>query len=258
MRKIYLALFFISIILAVFAPYINSYDPNLIDLNKAKQAPNLIHIFGTDLLGRDLFARILYALRVSLLVGILAAFLSVVFALFYVFLTRFFAYAFFARVLDMLLALPSLLVIMFFQSFLAGSIWSMIFIIALGHFAFVAKVLDTHINKFQKLEFYQNAIILGSTKTKALFKELLPACWNLLFVLFVLNIAHAITSEATLSFFGLGVDLSTPSLGNILNEVSKSVFLGFWWMIVFPVMFILLLILPLLALGNDMQEGIKI
>ncbi|EAK9946436.1 ABC transporter permease [Campylobacter lari] len=257
MRKFCVMMILLSFILALFAPLISSYDPNLVDLSKAKIAPNLSHIFGTDLLGRDVFTRILYALRVSLFVGIMAAFFSVLFACVYVFLTRFFAYAFFARVIDMLLALPSLLVIMFFQSFLAGSLWSMIFIIALGHFAFVAKVLDTQLNKFQKLEFYQNAIILGSSKMKALFSELLPACWNLIFVLFVLNIAHAITSEATLSFFGLGVELWTPSLGNMLNEASKAVFLGFWWMIVFPVAFILMLILPLLALGNDLQEEIK-
>ncbi|EKP5364690.1 ABC transporter permease, partial [Campylobacter lari] len=61
-----------------------------------------------------------------------------------------------------------------------------------------------------------------------------------------------------LSFFGLGVELWTPSLGNMLNEASKAVFLGFWWMIVFPVAFILMLILPLLALGNDLQEEIKV
>lgn len=257
MRKICISLIILSIFLAIFAPFLSTQDPTLVDLSKAKMAPNLVYFFGTDLLGRDIFSRILYALRISLFVGVMAAFFSVLFACVYVFLTRFFAYAFFARVLDMLLALPSLLVIMFFQSFLQGSLWSMIFIIALGHFAFVAKVLDTQLNKFQKMEFYQNAIVLGANKFKALFSELLPACWNLLFVLFDLNIAHAITSEATLSFFGLGVDLFTPSLGNILNEANKAVFLGCWWMILFPIAFILLLILPLLALGNDLQEEIK-
>ncbi|MCR6573952.1 ABC transporter permease [Campylobacter insulaenigrae] len=258
MRKFYIFLIILSIFLALFAPFLSKYDPVLIELNVAKIAPNFTHIFGTDILGRDIFSRTLYALRISLFVGVSAAFLSVIFALAYVFISRFFAYAFFSRILDMLLALPSLLVIMFFQSFLSGSLWSMIFIIALGHFAFIAKVIDNQLNKFQKLEFYQNAIILGSTKTKALFSDLLPACLNLIFVLFVLHIAHSITAEATLSFFGLGVELSTPSLGNMLNDANKAVFLGFWWMIVFPVVFILLLILPLLALANDTQEDIKI
>ncbi|WP_291950484.1 ABC transporter permease [Campylobacter sp.] len=254
----YIFFIILSIFLALFAPFLSTHDPILIDLNTAKIPPNLTYIFGTDILGRDIFSRILYALRVSLFVGVSAAFLSIIFALIYVFISRFFAYVFFSRLLDMLLALPSLLVIMFFQSFLVGSLWSMIFIIALGHFAFAAKVVDNQLNKFQKLEFYQNAIVLGSTRLKALFNELLPACLNLLFVLFILHIAHSITAEATLSFFGLGVELSTPSLGNMLNDVSKAVFLGFWWMIIFPVVFILLLILPLLALANDIQEDIKI
>lgn len=258
MRKLCVILIVFCIFLALFAPFLSPYDPNLIDLNKAKLSPNLEHFFGTDMLGRDIYTRILYSLRISLFVGFFSAMLSVFFAFCYAFFTRFFAYTFFARMLDMLLAMPSLLVIMFFQSFLNGGIITMSFVIALGHFAFVARVLDIQISKFQKLEFYQNAIVLGSTKFRALFKEIFPACLNVLFVLFVLNIAHAISNEATLSFFGLGVDLAKPSLGNMLGEASKGLFLGIWWMLVFPVAFMLLLILPLFALGNLMQEESKI
>lgn len=75
MRKFCVMMILLSFVLALFAPLISSYDPNLVDLSKAKIAPNLSHIFGTDLLGRDVFTRILYALRVSLFVGIMAAFL---------------------------------------------------------------------------------------------------------------------------------------------------------------------------------------
>lgn len=258
MLKIYLFIISLCVFLAIFAPILSPYDPNLVNLSQAKIAPNLEHLFGTDMLGRDVLTRILYSLRISLWVGFCASFLSVIFAFLYAFLTRLFAYVFFARVLDMLLALPSLLIIMFFQSFLNGGILSMTLVIALGHFAYIARVLDIEIGKYQKLEFYENALILGSTRFKALFSEIAPACLNLLFVLFVFNIAHAIANEATLSFFGLGVNLGEASLGNMLNEASKGLFLGFWWMLLFPVGFILLLILPLLALGNDLQKRSKL
>ena len=81
---------------------------------------------------------------------------------------------------------------------------------------------------------------------------------NLLLVLFILNIAHAISHEATLSFFGLGVSLDEVSLGRLLDEGAKTVFIGAWWLVIFPVAFLLMLILPLLALASNLQGNLGV
>lgn len=245
---------------ALFVPFFSPYDANSTDLSAVRLAPSWAHFLGTDTLGRDLFTRIAYALRTSFIVGFGASFLAIIFALFYVFLARFFLYSVFMRALDAFLAFPALLLAMFFQSFLGGSLGVMVLVIAATHWCVVAKIFDSEIIKFQKLDFYLCAIVLGSTQFKAMLNEILPASLNLLIILFVLNVAHAIGNEATLSYFNLGVALGEPSLGVLLSDASKAIFIGAWWMIVFPLLALLMLILPLLALANALQDrlGVKI
>lgn len=235
-------------------PLFSSYDPHFGNINAIYIAPNLKHILGTDMLGRDLFTRILYGIKTSFFIGLLSSFLTLVLALFYIFVARLFFYTFFMRLLDMFLALPFLLLMMFFSGFMRGNDLSIILIIALTHWSFVAKLFASELKRLENLEFYQAALVLGSTKTKAFFKDLLPPCFSLLSVLFVLNIVHAISTEATLSFFGLGLDFEIASLGNILNEASKAVFIGAWWIVLYPLLALLILILPLLALSAYLRK----
>ena len=174
---------FLALSLAFFTPLFNSYDPHFGDINAIYIAPNLKHILGTDMLGRDLFTRILYGIKTSFFIGLLSSFLTLVLALFYVFVARLFFYTFFMRLLDMFLALPFLLLMMFFSGFIRGNDLSIILIIALTHWSFVAKLFASELKRLENLEFYQAALVLGSTKTKAFFKDLLPPCFSLLSVL---------------------------------------------------------------------------
>lgn len=255
---LFLTPLWLLIILAFFVPYFSVYDINLGSLSALYEAPNLEHFFGTDNLGRDLFTRLFYALRSSIFIGFSAALLTILLAVFYVFLARFCEAL--MRFLDMFLALPFLLLMMFFQSFISGGYVSMILLIALVHWPFVAKLLASELKRLECLEFYQAALVLGSSKTKAFFSELLPPCFSILMVLFILNIIHAISTEATLSFFGLGLAFEIPSLGTMLNDASKAIFLGAWWLVIFPLLALLLLILPLLFLSAYLQKyfGIKL
>ena len=250
--------FLFCVLFALIVPFASPYSATLAELANAKIAPNFTHLFGTELLGRDLFTQIAYALRVSLFVGFVSAFFTLFLAVVFVLVARCSFYSFFIRSLDALLAFPALLLVMFFQSFLGGNLLTMSLIIALGHFAFIAKLLDSELNSLMKSEFYLCALALGSTKFRAFYKDLLPACVNLLLVLFILNVAHSIGNEATLSFFGLGVGLDEISLGKLLNEGAQAIFTGTWWLIVFPVAFLLLLILPLLAFAATLQDSLGV
>ncbi|MCE3047732.1 ABC transporter permease [Helicobacter kayseriensis] len=227
---------------------------DVILLNQAKLPPSPSHWFGTDLLGRDLFLRIVSALKVSFLVGIGASSLAFMFAVCYVMFFHFFMHSLGVRIIEIFLALPSLMLVMFVQSFLNGGILTMIVVIASGHWALIAKVLDSEILKIEQQDYYQCSRMLGVSRFRALWSEILPACVNVMVVLWILNFAHAIGNEATLSFFGLGIEPSKASLGNILADSAKAIFIGGWWMIVFPVLALMMMILPMLFVANDMQK----
>lgn len=94
-------------------------------------------------------------------------------------------------------------------------------------------------------------MVCGYSKPRLLLTQLLPNTAPLLLTLFVLNFAHAITTEATLSFFGLGVGLGEASLGTLLSEGANAIFIGGWWLVVLPVVVFLLLLMPLLHFAND-------
>lgn len=244
---------------ALFVPFFSPYALGFGELADSKLAPNVSHFFGTDLLGRDLLTQIAYALRVSLFVGFSSSLLAIIFAVIFILIARCFFYSFFMRSLDAILAMPSLLIILFFQSFLGGNVLVMSFVIALGHFAFIAKVLDSKLDSIMKSEFYLCAISLGSTKFRAFYNDLLPACVNLIAILFVINIAHAISHEATISFFGLGVPLDSVSLGGLLNDGARAVLSG-GWLVIYPVIFLLALVLPLLGIASFLQDrfGVRV
>ncbi|MCX2682673.1 ABC transporter permease [Campylobacter sp. MIT 21-1685] len=245
---------FLLILLALLAPVIAPFSVNATDLNALHLAPNGKQILGTDFFGRDLFSRLLFALRNSLFIGIASSFLTLLFACAYVLLARLCFYSFFMRILDLCLALPFLLLLMFFQSFFESSALKMIVLIALAHWSFVAKVVESEMKKNENLDFYKAALVLGASKTKLFFKDLLPSCLSLLFVLFLFHIVHSINTEATLSFFGLGLGFEIPSLGTLLSDSQRAVFIGAWWMILFPLLILLILILPLLWLANSLQK----
>ncbi|EDP4202669.1 ABC transporter permease subunit [Campylobacter jejuni] len=239
---------------ALFAPFLTPFDILSTHLENLHQAPNFTYILGTDFLGRDLFSRLLFALRNSLLIGVGESLLSIIFALCYLFLARCFFYVFWMRILEFFLALPAFLLMMFFQSMITSDVFLMIFLIALIHWCFIARIIESELKRLENLDFYKANIVLGRTKFRAFFKDLIPALKTLIFTLFIFNIVHAIATEATLSFFGLGLGFEIPTLGTLLSESSKAVFIGAWWMILFPLLSLLLLFLPLLWLGNFLQK----
>lgn len=259
-RILFLSPFFILVFLAILAPLIAPYPKNLTDLEAIKLAPSFTHLFGTDLLGRDLYTSLLYALQNSLFIGVFASLLSLFIALIFVLIAHLFAYNFFMRILEMCLAIHGLILMMIFQSFFQGNILVISILLALTSWMYLAKMLDGAFQKYKSMDFYTCALMLGASKFRALVSEILPACVNLIFVLFILNIGHSISHEATLSFFGLGVPIGEFSLGTLLSDGAKGLFLGAWWLVLFPSLVLLFLILPLLAFANAMQDkfGMKL
>lgn len=259
MLKLCLSFLLGLFLLAFLAPFIAPFDVLEDHLTYLHVAPSLKFLLGTDFLGRDIFSRLIFALRNSLVIGLSSSFLALVLALLYLVVARVCFYAFFMRLLDFFLGFPWLLLLMFFQSFFSTNLFVMIILIALIHWCFIARILESNLQKLETLDFYKASLVLGRSKFKAFFKDLLPALRSLIFVLFVFNVVHAIATEATLSFFGLGLGFENPTLGTLLNDASKAIFIGAWWMVLFPLLTLVLLFIALLGLGNSLQKiwGVK-
>lgn len=250
----------LCVILAVLAPIISFYDPNMTDLSILRQAPNLYHIFGTDFLGRDEFSRLLYALRSSIIVGFFSGVFSLLFAFIFVCITWLMPLAFkniMMRILEGFLSLPNLLLILLFGAMINDELnpFNISILIASFLWASVAKVIYDEFLSISKSEFITNAIGLGTTKLALIFREILPVAKNIIFVLFITSSAHAISTEATLSFFGVGLPLAEASLGNMLNEANRAIFVGAWWLVITPGLVIFLIIFSMMIIGEKLQEN---
>ena len=260
--KFFLAVFVFFVILAVFAPFFAPFDPNFSDFQNVNLAPSQTHIFGTDFMGRDLLSRVFYALRTSLIVGVGASFITTLIASFYAYIATLnsnFIKEFFDRLIDAFLSLPSIIFIMIFSSISGGRLFAIILIIGLCSWMQSAKVILGALKTMLKSDFIAQAKINGATHFKLIFFEALPNLKALLFTLFGINAAHAIAMEATLSFFGVGSDLSAISLGLMLNESTQALFMGSWWVVLFPgaVLFLLILSFAILSTSSN-GKGIKI
>ncbi|MCI6989694.1 MAG: ABC transporter permease [Campylobacter sp.] len=247
-----LCILVVALIVAIWACF-SGINIEASDLRNMMKPPSNEHYFGTDMLGRDVFLRIIFGLRVSLIVGFFSAFfgclIGVIYALFVLISPKFVA-GVLAKINDFFLSLPTILFVMFFCAIFKASILSVIIIISLTSWMQTAKVMKDEFTKISKMSFIDTAIILGASKISLIFREILPNCINILLVLFSVSFAHAISTEAVLSFFGLGIPLTTPSLGNMLNNAVEASLLGLWWVVFFPGFTLFVVVMALLIISD--------
>ncbi len=257
---VFTGIFILLFLSAIFAGYITDIDPNFVDLLDANVMPNKNFIFGTDALGRDMLSRTLYGLRTSLMIGLIAGFLCTMFAFIYAYIGSFERfYTVCERVIDMFLSIPNILFIMIFSSVTSGGIFIIITIIALCSWMQSAKVLIANIRLQLKSPYVLQAKSNGASSSQIIFLEILPNLKNILISLFTINVAHSISLEATLSFFGIGTSLDVVSLGLMIQESIEALFIGSWWVFLFPTIVLLLLILSIVFISAKFENrGIKI
>ncbi len=258
--KIFTSIFILLCLSAVFAGYITDVDPNYVDLFNANETPNKNFIFGTDAMGRDIFSRTLYGLRTSLMIGLLAGFLCTLLAFIYAYMGSFDKlYTICERLIDMFLSIPNILFIMIFSSVSSGGVFIIMIIIAICSWMQSAKVLISNIRLHLKTPYVLQAKSNGATTTQIIFFEILPNLKNILISLFTINVAHSISLEATLSFFGIGTSLEVVSLGLMIQESIEALFIGSWWVFLYPGLVLLFLVLSVVFISAKFEnKGIKI
>lgn len=238
---------------AVLVPMLAGTDEKLTDFGSARLPPSAVHLFGTDHAGRDLFIRLASGLRVSLLIAVACALLSMGLGML--------AGAASAmlggrtdritmRVIDGVNALPHLLLGVVIVAMFRGSVTAIIASIALTHWTQVARIVRAEVLSLRSREYVEAAYLLGLSRWQVLRRHLLPGTLAQGTVATVMLLPHAIWHESTLSFLGLGLSPDRASLGTLLKEAQSEVMLGGWWMLVFPALLLLAATLAVAACGN--------
>ena len=243
---------------AIFSPVITQYDPNEIDLSEIYQPPSWQHPFGTDMNGRDVFARVLFGARISMSVGFISSGLAGLIGVLIGAVAGFFGGkidSFLMRLVDLILCIPSFFLLLMVIAMLEPNIYNVMIVIALTSWPGLARMVRAEVLSIRERDFIQAAIALGIGRWRIIWRHVIPNVMAPVFVAITLGVAAAILVESGLSFLGLGVQPPTPSWGNILAQ-GRSVMQFAWWMTVFPGLAIFLTVLCYNLIGEGLRDAL--
>ncbi|MFD0689154.1 ABC transporter permease [Actinomadura fibrosa] len=224
--------------LAVLAPLFTSLDPVATDTSATSLPPGSAgHPLGTDLLGRDLWARMLYGARTSLLVGLTAAAITVVLGMLAGGLAAVaprWLDGLIARTADVLLALPLLVIVLALAAVAGPSLGLVVVAIAVTSWMPVALIVRAELRSRRERRHVRAAYALGLSRWQVMWRHLLPGALPPVASVAAFEVGHAILTESTLSFLGLGVPPNRPSWGNLLTEAQAHLLTGEWYTVAIP------------------------
>ncbi|MDR0809253.1 MAG: ABC transporter permease [Gemmobacter sp.] len=261
-----LALFGLVIIMlavfgAVFAPWIAPWAPQEqhfdgLTLEGSPLPPGGAFLFGTDLLGRDLFSRMLFGARTSLVIGVLANGIALGIGTLVGVSAGFFRGRIggaLMRLTDLMMAFPALLLAICLAAIFTPSLWIVVLVIALVNWVQAARVIYTETTALSEREFIQAERTLGAGPGRILFRHILPHLVPTVIVWGTLGISTTVLLEATLSFLGIGVQPPTPSWGNIIFE-NQTYFQTAPWLVFIPGAAIVALALAFNLVGDALRD----
>lgn len=245
-------------LLCLAAPLIAPYDFDQIDLGSIREAPSLSHLMGTDDLGRDLFSRILYGGRVSILIGLVAAVIGTGFGSLLGAIAGFYGGRvddLLMRLTDVVYSIPTLPLLIVLASYTQAGAGSMAVAIGVLSWMATARVVRAEVLKIRAMEYVEAARSLGATNGRIILRHVLPNAVGPIVVGATLAVGNAIILESSLSFLGLGVQPPTPTWGNMLMD-AQSTMATQPWLSVFPGLAILLVVLAVNFLGDGLQDAL--
>lgn len=248
----------IILLLALFAPYIAPYDPDAIDVKAILTSPSSAHLMGTDGLGRDVFSRMLFGARISLLVGIVAVGIATLIGVILGAIAGYYrgwVDIVIMRLVDVMLSIPTFFLILAVIAFLTPSIWNIMIVIGLTSWMGVTRLVRAEFLSLRGREFIMAAQTLGAKDGRLIFTHLLPNSLTPVIVSSVLGVASAVLVESGLSFLGLGVQAPQASWGNILTDGKEYIQFA-WWLSLFPGLAILITVLGYNLLGEGLRDAL--
>ncbi|MGG5830837.1 oligopeptide ABC transporter permease, partial [Bacillus pumilus] len=236
------------------------YAPEQQDLLKRLQPPSAEHLMGTDKFGRDIFSRVLYGARVSLLVG----FVSVVGAITIGTVVgavagyfKGFVDSLLMRFVDVVLSIPDIFLLITLVTIFKPGIDKLILIFALTGWTTTARLIRSEFLSLRTREFVLAARTIGTKNHVIIFSHILPNCIGPIIVSATLKVGSVILAESTLSYLGFGIQPPTASWGNMLQDAQNfSIMVQAWWYPLFPGLLILLTVLCFNFLGDGLRDAL--
>ena len=249
----------ILILMAIFAPLIAPYSPT--DVTMAFSAPpSAEHIFGTDKVSRDMFSRILFAMRSSLLVGFLATLMSTIIGVVLGLISGYFGGWLDRAVMsftDMVMSFPYILLVLVAAAIFQPGMWTIILVLGFVDWPGVCRLVRGNVLSLRETNFVKSDVTAGMPRRYILFREILPNTIAPVLVYATSVFAISILDEAALSFLGQGVQLPTPSLGNLLGDAqSLTTLTNQPWMWVPAGVVIILLVMCINFVGDALRDAI--
>ncbi len=252
--------FVLFVLLAVhpglFSPQ-DPYDLASLELEDSYQPPGAAFLLGTDDQGRGIFSAILYGLRVSLFVGVASTVLSALIGLLAGLTAGYhgkFLDKAIMRLADIQLSLPVFLVALIIMAVWGQGIGKIIIAISVANWVYYARTVRGVVLSERDKDYVQAAQAGGLNPMVIMFSEIAPNIMSPVIVIATVRIANAILLEATLSFLGLGVPITQPSMGSLISNGYTVLLSGYWWMSVFPGLALMILVLAINLMGDRLRD----
>jgi peptide/nickel transport system permease protein len=247
----------VMIVAAIGAPWIATDDPAFQDATAVSKAPSLDHFFGTDNIGRDVFSRVAHGARVSLTVGVSAVALGIlaatVIGLVSGYAGRWVDVAI-QRVVDVMMAFPSLILILLVVAVFGASQRNVIFAIALFIIAAPSRVVRAEVLSIKGRQYVEAARAVGCSGLRIMFRHILPNVIHVIIIMVSINIGGVIILEASLSFLGLGVPPPAPSWGNMIAGPGTFYLRKAPWMVIAPGLALALTVYAFNMFGDALRD----
>ena len=245
------------IFIAVFAPLLFTVDPTAISTARRTRVPSALYWFGTDMLGRDIYSRVVYGARVSLIVGFSVAILASIAGLAIGLFSGFVRWAdgIVMRVIDGMMSIPPILLAIALMALTRGSVGNVIIAITIAEIPRVARLVRSVVLSLREQPYVEAAISNGARVPRIIWKHILPNTIAPMTVQATYICASAMIIEAILSFIGAGVPPATPSWGNIMAE-GRALWQVRPHIVFFPALFLSITVLAVNLLGDGLRDSL--
>jgi peptide/nickel transport system permease protein len=259
----------VLVLAAILAPWIapqNPYDLAAISILDGRMPPGSQGVYGdvywagTDAQGRDMLSAMMYGLRTSLSVGVLSGLFAMAVGTTLGLTAAYFGGrvdALIMRLVDLMLGFPTILVALMMLAILGQGVDKVILALVVVQWAYFARAVRATAVVERRKEYMEAALCLGLSHRRALFSQLLPNCLPPVIVIAMIQTANAIAAEATLSFLGIGLPVTEPSLGLLIANGYQQMLAGLYWISVFPGVLLLAVVFTMNIVGDRVREALN-
>lgn len=249
----------IVILISIFVVFVPNLDPNAIDVTNQLQPPSAAHWFGTDKMGRDYFARVLYGGRISLVVGVLAMLTCIVFGVIIGTVSGYFGGlvdSILMRLVDVFQSIPWIIMVTVVGIVFKKGLFSIIFVIGLFSWMPIARLVRSEVLSSKEREYVQYARFIGVRSLTVMLKHVLPSVFPTIITAATAAIANAIMTESSLSFLGLGIQQPMSSWGSLLQQAQQYLQMA-PYMAILPGILIILTVYSFNKLGDVLRVFVE-